>query len=102
MGSLGRILDRIQFLEDRVLHESIRANSQKAPACNVKANASTNHSLIEDEIARLKGRDVPERRLFEEILGITQLVVLQDILYTLPNAIPPRESRKPRTLILFT
>jgi hypothetical protein len=100
--SLGSVLDRIEFLENRVLHESIRANSPKAPACSMKAIASTN-DLVEDEIARLEDRDVLARQRFEEILGITRLVVkysLQDTPETLPDAIPPRESR---TLIrMFT
>lgn len=82
--SLGSSLDRIKFLENRVLHESVRASSPKAPAYSMKAIASINNSLVEDEIARLKDRDVLARQRFEEILGIIPLVVkysLQDIIF---------------------
>lgn len=104
--SLSSVLYRIEFLENRVLHESIGANSPKAPACSMTAIASTNDSLVEDEIARLEEKEALARQRFEEILNITQLVVkysLQDTPDSLPGAILPREPREPRTLIrIFT
>jgi hypothetical protein len=97
--SLSSLLDRIEFLETHVLNESIRANNPKAPACTMNAIASTNNSLVKDEIAQLNDRDVLARRRFEEILAITRLVAkysLRDIPENLLDAI---QSREPRTLI---
>jgi hypothetical protein len=96
--SLGFLLDRVAFLENHVLHDSIN----KARPCSMKANASIKYGLVEDEIARLKAREVLEKQRFEEILGITQLVMkysLHDISDTLPDAISPCQSRKSWTLI---
>ena len=72
--SLSSLLDRIEFLETRVLNESIRASSPKAPACTMNAITLTNDSLVKDETAQLNDRDVLARRRFEEILAITRLV----------------------------
>lgn len=56
------------------MSQLVRANSPKVPACSVKAIASTNDSLVEDEIARLKDKDVLARQQDEEILGFLFVV----------------------------
>ena len=97
--SLSSLLDRIEFLETRVLNESIRASSPKAPANSMEPITSTNDSLVKDEIAQLNDRGVLARRRFKEILATRRLVAnysLRDIPENLPDA---RRLREPRTLI---
>jgi hypothetical protein len=100
--SLRDVLDRIEFLEVRVLHDAIKANSPGALACNIKALASVRGVLVEDEITRLEDRYVLATQRFDEILCIARLVVrysLQIIPDDLTDATTSLQLCEPRTLI---